>query len=236
MEKLNQQTKMVGVLYLLVVLLAPFVMMYIPSQIIVDGNASETVKNLMDNELLFRIGIVLKAVVLMTEIMIVTLLYAIFKRVDKTLSIAVALSRFGMIMIIGVNLLVSASILPLITNPASFAPLTNGQLDSIIYLMFNIHEYGEYVWGVFNVVHIALLGYLVVKSKFIPNLIGKALMIGSLGYLLESIKGFLNIDNSFFVGIASILLVFSMLGEIPLFIWFIANKKIKKENLENERV
>ena len=232
MKTLNQQAKTAGIIYLLIVLLAPFVMLYIPSQIIVQGNEYETVKNLLDNELLFRIGIIGEAIIVMIEvmieIMIVALLYAIFKRVDKTLSVAVALSRFGMVVIMGVNVLVSAAVLPLITKPDLFVSFTNGQLNSLIYLLFNIHEYGVYVWGIFNVVHIALLGYLVVKSKFIPSLFGKALMIGSIGYLFESMKAFLNIDSLVFGGIVNILLVFSMLGEISLFIWFIFNKKLNR--------
>jgi hypothetical protein len=60
-----------------------------------------------------------------------------------------------------------------------------------------------------------------------PSLIGKAIMIGSVGYLFDSIKVFLDADNSVFVFMVNTLLVFSMIGEISLFIWFIFNKKLK---------
>ena len=201
--------------------------MYIPSQITVDGNAFETVRNLLDNELLFRIGIVGEVIILIIEIMLVSILYSILKRVDKTLSIAAAFSRFGMVVIMGVNVLIYLAILPLINNPGIFSSFSSEQLDSIIYLLFNVHEYAVYVWGVFFAVHLALLGYLVVKSDFMPSLIGKAIMIGSIGYLFDSIKAFLDLDNTVFVILVNILLVFSMIGEISLFIWFIFNKKLE---------
>ncbi len=227
MKTLRQETRMVGILYFLLVLLGPFIIMYIPSQIIVEDNALETVKNLLDNELLFRIGIIGEVAILMIEIMIVALLYSILKRVDKTLAVAAAISRFGMIVIMGVNILIYSSILIFINNPEVLSSFTSEQFDSIVYLLFNVHEYGVYVWGVFFAAHLALLGYLIVKSDFMPSLIGKAIMIGSVGYLFDSIKVFLDADNSVFVFMVNTLLVFSMIGEISLFIWFIFNKKLK---------
>lgn len=226
MKTLKQQTRMVGILYFIIVLLGPFIILYIPSQILVEGNALETVQNLLDNELLFRIGIIGEVIILIIEIMIVTLLYAILKRVDKTLSVTAAFARFGMVVIMGVNVLIYTAVLPLISNPEYFSSFTSEQIDSIIYLLLNTHEYGVYVWGVFFSVHLAVLGFLVVKSEFIPSIVGKAIMIGSAGYLLDSIKAFSNIDNLVFVWTVNILLVFSMIGEISLFIWFLLNKKI----------
>ena len=228
MKTLKQQTRMVGILYFVIVLLGPFIIMYIPSQILVEGNALETVQNLLNNELLFRIGIIGEVIILIIEIMIVTLLYAILKRVDKTLSVSAAFARFGMVVIMGVNVLIYTAILPLISNPEYFSSFTSAQFDSIIYLLLNTHEYGVYVWGVFFSVHLAVLGYLIVKSEFMPSIVGKAIMIGSAGYLLDSIRAFSNIDNLVFVWTVNILLVFSMIGEISLFIWFLVNKKIEK--------
>lgn len=232
MKTLKQQIRIVGILYFMIVLLGIFIIMYIPSQIIVEGNALETVQNLLDNELLFRIGIIGEVVILMIEIMIVTLLYSILKRVDKTLAVSAAFARFGMVVIMGVNVLIYAAILPIITNPGYFSSFTSEQLDSIIYLLFNIHEYGVYVWGVFFSAHLAILGYLIVKSDFMPSIIGKAIMIGSAGYLFESIRAFSNIENLIFVWTVNILLVFSMVGEISLFMWFLLNKKIEKYEKE----
>ncbi len=232
MNTLKQQTRMVGILYFIIVLLGPFIILYIPSQIFVEGNAFETMQNILDNEILFRIGIIGEVAILMIEIMILTLLYSILKRVHTTLSVAATFARFGMVAIMGVNILIYTAVLPLISNPEYFGSFTSEQLDSIVYLLFNVHEYGVYVWGVFFAVHLAILGYLIVKSEFMPSIIGKAIMIGSAGYLFESLREFANLDNTLIIWVVNTLLLFSMVGEISLFIWFLVNKRIEK--YENE--
>lgn len=233
MKTLKNQTKLAGILYILIVLLGPFVIMYIPSQIIVDGDISQTALNLLDNQVLFKIGILGEVIIIMIEVLLVTLLYTIFKRVNKPLSLAAAFSRFGMVIIMGVNVLVLASIIPLMDNALYATAYTNAQIDTLIYYLFNIHEFGVLVWGVFFALHLLCLGLLVVKSEFVPSLLGKFIMVGSIGYFLESTKGFLEINSDLYGWLVNFLLLFSMIGEIGLFIYFIINKRTKEYNYES---
>jgi len=233
MKTLKQQTRLAGILYILIVLLGPFVIMYIPSIIIVDGNISETASNLLNNETLFKIGILGEVIIIMIEILLVTLLYTIFKRVNAPLAKAAAYARYAMVIIMGVNVLVLSSILPLINNQIYASALNSEEINTLIYYLFNIHEYGVLVWGVFFSMHLMLLGFLVVQGKFTPSILGRFLMVGSIGYFFESIKGIMGLGSNVCDTIVNILLIFSMLGEIGLFIYFIINKKTKENEYEN---
>ena len=75
------------------------------SAIIVPGDAAATVTNLLNSELLFRLGIVSDAVVFLSEILLMALLYILFKPVSKTLSLAAAFARLAMVVMQGMNLL-----------------------------------------------------------------------------------------------------------------------------------
>ncbi len=232
MKTLKQQTRLTGILYFVLVFIAPFILLYIPSQILVDGEVTQTVTNLIDNEVLFKIGILGETLIFIIEIFIVSLLYIILKRVDKNLTVIATLARFGMVLIMAVNVIIYLSILPIINGSDLFASFTADQLDSLIYLLLNIHKYVVYVWGVFFAVHLGVLGYIITKSEFIPHLIGRGIMIGGFGYMLDSIIGFLNLDitNIFITIIVGIVLGISIVAEISFGVWLIINKKTKEYN------
>lgn len=232
MKTLKQQTRLTGILYFVLVFIAPFILLYIPSQILVDGEVTQTVTNLIDNEVLFKIGILGETLIFIIEIFIVSLLYIILKRVDKNLAVIATLARFGMVLIMAVNVIIYLSILHIINGSDLFTSFTADQLDSLIYLLLNIHEYVVYVWGVFFAVHLGVLGYIITKSEFIPHLIGKGIMIGGFGYMLDSIIGFLNLDiaNIFITIIVGIVLGISIVAEISFGVWLIINKKTKEYN------
>ena len=228
METLKQQTRFAGILYILLILIGPFIILYIPSLIIVEGNAAQTVDNLLANETIFRIGIFGEVMIFSIEILLVALLYTIFKRVNKYYSLVGAISRFGMVAIMGVNVVIYLAILPIINNPELLVGFTGEQLDSLVLLLFNIHEYAVYVWGVFFAIHLAVLGYLIFKSEFVPRVIGYLIMIGSVGYLFDSLRVFFNIENGIIINAFSILLVASIIGELSFTIWLLINKKTKE--------
>ena len=58
MSSTRNPGRVAGFLYLLLVVFAPFRLIYIPSTLFVRGNATTTANNIAAHELLFRLGIV----------------------------------------------------------------------------------------------------------------------------------------------------------------------------------
>ena len=58
MSSTHNPGRVAGFLYLLLVVMAPFRLIYIPSTLFVPGNATATANNIAAHELLFRLGIV----------------------------------------------------------------------------------------------------------------------------------------------------------------------------------
>jgi hypothetical protein len=58
MDALDRQARTAGWLYLLLVIPGPFVHIYLPSKLIVRGDAAATAANLLAHEKLFRFGMV----------------------------------------------------------------------------------------------------------------------------------------------------------------------------------
>lgn len=206
--------RMTGVLYLLLALIGPFSIIYVPSRILVPGNGAETVSNIMANQTLFRLGMAGDTLVFLIEIVLVALLYRLLKSTDKNLSLAAALSRLAMTVIQAVNLFASLAILVLATKEVNMSGFTTEQINSMVLAVFKVHDYGVFIWGLFFGLHLILLGMVVYKASLFPKLLGILLLIGSVGYLMDSYRNILIPDNAVISTITSVFLALSVIGEL----------------------
>jgi hypothetical protein len=185
-NSLKKTARIAGILILIMSPFAVFSMMYVPSSIIVPGDAWATASNIMASEVLFRLGIVSDSVVFLLEIVIVVMLYVLLKPVNKTLSLVAAFSRLAMTVIQGINLLNNITALLLLSGADYLTVFEAGQLNSLVLLFLNTHEYVAHIWGLFFSLHLFFLGYLVYKSGYIPRILGIVLVIASVSYLIQS--------------------------------------------------
>ncbi len=216
MNSLKKTARIAGILILIVTALAFFSMGYIPN-LIVPGDAATTANNMMASEGLFRLGIVSESVVFLLEIVIVVMLYVLLKPVSKTLSLVVAFSRLAMTIIMGINLLNNFTALLLLSGANYLTVFEPDQLHALVLLFLNAHEYVGHIWGLFFSLHLFFLGYLVYKSGYIPKILGVALVLASLCYLIQSFGNILipKYEEIFtWVGLISII-------EVALPLWLV---------------
>jgi hypothetical protein len=186
MNSLKKTARIAGLLILIITVVAPFSMMYVPNNIIVPGDAVSTANNIMASDGLFRLGIVSDSVVFLLEIVIVVMLYVLLKPVNKTLSLVAAFARLAMTVIQGINLLNNFSALMILSGADYLKVFEAGQLQALALLFLNAYEYVTHIWGLFFALHLFFLGYLVYKSGYIPRILGIVLVIASVCYLIQS--------------------------------------------------
>ena len=80
---LKKTARVAGFLYLFIALTAPYGLIYVPSQIIVKGNAIATANNILNNEFLFRTGIVSDLISQIIFIFLVITLYKLLRQVNE---------------------------------------------------------------------------------------------------------------------------------------------------------
>src|SRR5437870_8665050 len=81
--------RVAGFLYLLLVVLAPIRLIYIPSKLFVHGDATATANNILAHETLFRLGMVGDLFCGTVLIFLVLAFYRLFKGVDQYLAVLV---------------------------------------------------------------------------------------------------------------------------------------------------
>ena len=172
MNSIQKTARITGILILIMAVIAPFSMLYLPSTLIVPGDATTTANNIVTSEGLFRLGLVSDAIVFLIEIALCALLYVLLKPVSKTLSLVAAFARLAMTILQGINLLNHFFVLLLLSGAGYLAVFSPDQLQAFVLLFLNAHEAVVLIWGVAFALHLLVSGYLVYQSGYLPKWVG----------------------------------------------------------------
>jgi Domain of unknown function (DUF4386) len=211
-----------GLSLLVMVIAAPYAEMYVFPKLIVPYQPNETAKNIIENKPLFISGIFAYLITFIGDLVLAWALYILLKPVNKNISLLTAWFRlvFALIALVALNNVITA--FRLLTSPGYFNFLEHDQLTSFAMIYLNAFKNHWYFGMIFFAVHLLFLGYLVIKSKFSPAILGVLLMITGVGYLLTCLKPYL------FPGMNVDFAMYTFYGEIVFMIWLlIKGHKIK---------
>jgi hypothetical protein len=213
--------RMAGLLYLVIAVIGGLSIGYMPSIIVVDGDASLTFQNLIDNQELFRWGIAGDIAVLIMEIVLTVMLYQIFKSYSATGMLIATYARLGMAIVMGLNLINYMIPAVIMVQPEYLNTFSGDQLESLTLLFFKAHKYGEMAWQVFFSIHLFTLGYVIRKSGRAPKWLGVLMLIGGIGYAGDCFIQ-LTLTNSETLSIVfSSLLVAAVIAELWFAFWLL---------------
>ena len=184
--------RVAGIWYLLLSVIGPLRLMYIPNKLFVHGNATATVNNIVAHEQLFRLGMVGDVVCAVILIFLVLAFYRMFERVDRNLAVLVVILGGVMPAVIDlVNVVSDAGTLILARGAAFLSVFDKPQRDALAMLFLHLHDEqitaAEVLWGLW----LLPLGMLVYKSRFLPRFLGVWLGINGFAYIALCFIGFL---------------------------------------------
>jgi hypothetical protein len=173
------------------VVTAPFSLIYVPGKLIVRGDATATANNVLAHETLFRLGIVADLITSIIFICVVLALYRLLSGVNKTLaSLMVALvlvsAAVGFI-----NVLNNIGALILFRGADFLTVLEKPQRDALGMLFLRLHGQGNVINEIFWGLWLFPFGVLVMRSRFLPRILGVWLVINGFAYLTISLTGLL---------------------------------------------
>jgi hypothetical protein len=179
--------RLTGFLYLLLIPLGVFGLLYVPSTLIVSGDAAATASNIMANEGLFRLGSLSALVVALVNLFVVLLLYKLLKPVNRNVAALMVIFLLLSIPISFINELNNFAA-PLLLGGADYLSVfTQAQLHALVLFFHELHQHGVIVAQVFWGLWLFPMGYLVFRSGYLPRIIGIFLMIGTFGYVVDSL-------------------------------------------------
>ena len=203
----NRRAKLAGILYLSLVPLGVFGIIYVPSSLIVTDNISATITNIIENENLFRWSIISALVVQLVNIILVLLLFKIFKPIHKSMASLMVIFSLLAVPIAFLNEINNLAVLQLLDKSI--------ESQHLISVFLNLHSQGIIIAQIFWGLWLFPLGYLVYKSGYLPSFIGILLMIGCVGYVVDSFT--LILLPQFKVTFSE----FTFLGEVIFPLWLL---------------
>ena len=209
----NKTARVAGCLYLMLFPLGIFGIIYVPSSLIVLGDAATTASNIMANELLYRLSIVTALTLQIVYIFLALALYKLLNPVDKNNAVLMVILVLVAAPIAMLNELNHVAVLLVLSGSDFLTTFSLDQVQASVPLFLNLHEHGVFIAQIFWGLWLFPMGYLIFKSNFLPLALGILMIIGGFGYLVDSFVYFIfpNFDVTFSE--------FTFLGELLLPLW-----------------
>jgi hypothetical protein len=219
MSSIQSRARFAGILYLLMGITGAFNLLYIPAAFIVRGDAIATARRITEAALTYRSVILSGLVSNILFVFVVLSLYNLFKDVDKThamlMVIFVSVSVAGGV----VNLINQIAPLILLSGADFLSVFTTPQLDALALGFLRLWSHGNYLNEAFWGLWLFPLGILVMKSRFIPRILGIFLIAACFAYLAASFTSIALPAHANIVSLAAV--PFEGLGELSFVVWLL---------------
>ena len=219
MTAIKKQARAAGVLYFLVLLIAPIGLEYVPSKLYVRENATATADHIRASESLLRIGISSELIHEVLWVFVVLALYRLFKPVNENRARQMLiLGALVSVPIVFINVLNEIAAMLLVSGADFLLVFNRQQLDALALLFYRLHGQGLNVASIFWGLWLFPFGTLVIRSGFIPRFLGLLLIIAGIGYVISSFTTLLLPRYEGTVDMIAGILAF---GELPIIFWLL---------------
>ncbi len=172
MNSAKNPGRFAGLLYVLFSIPGFFAMAYVPSKLIVHGNAAATASNIAAHETLFRLGIAAELIGYAGFIFVALALYDLLKGVNRRHASLMVLLIVVSVPIAFLNELNSIAALVLVRGADFLSIFDKPQREALAMLFLNLHFYGFVVAEIFSGLWLLPLALLVYRSRFLPRFLG----------------------------------------------------------------
>jgi len=218
MHPTAKTARVAGALYALIFAFAPFSLIYLPGKLIAPENATATATNILASEGLFRLGIVGELIVAVLFLLLVVALYHLLSGVNKDHALLMVGLVLVSVAITFVNVLTNIAALTFFRGASYLSVLDKPQRDALGMLFVGLHSQGtlvnEVLWGLW----LLPFGLMVMKSGFLPRILGALLIVNGFAYVAASLTSLLLPEYGDVVFRASIP---ALLGELWIMLWLL---------------
>jgi len=218
------QTKAVTALkflYPLWLIIGPFSLLYVPSKIIIGGDAAATAQNIMAHELLFRLGIAGSLITQIIQILVVLVLFVLLKPVNKNHAVLMLVFALVGVPMAMYNSLNQIAALTLLSTGDYLNVLGIEQLQIQMLFFLELDKQGIFIPSIFWGLWLFPLGFLVYKSGYFPRFLGLALVLGGVSYVVDAFSRIILPEHAAFEATFGTLITVLAYGELPFMLWIL---------------
>jgi hypothetical protein len=213
------KARVAGGLYLIVIAAGIFAEVFVRGTLIVSGDAAATASNILGSEPLFRLGFAADLVAVAAYIGVTALLYELLKPVSRTLALLGAFFGLAGSAIMAVNMVNHLAPLFFLADAGYLSAFDMDQLQALARVSLRLHGLGYNIAIVFFGLHLLFLGWLILRSSFLPRILGVLLAIAAVCFLVNNFAIFL--APAFAAQIPPYVMLPSLIGEGSLTLWLL---------------
>lgn len=184
-------------------------------KLVIPHNIDQTAQNIAAHGRLFAVAILCYLITFILDIVIAWALYILLAPVNRSLSLLTA--WFGVVyaavaLVATMNL---ATVFRLLHTPDYLSVFGAQPLHAQVKLLLDSFQYQWSMSLVIFAVHLVLLGYLVFRSGYIPRVIGVALLIDGLAWVIDCLRPY------FYSSIHLHFISVAFFGELVFMVWLL---------------
>ncbi|HTD82934.1 MAG TPA: DUF4386 domain-containing protein [Gemmatimonadaceae bacterium] len=220
MQPTNRTARLAAALYVLVGVTAPFSLLYVPATFIVKNNPAVTAQKILAAQSMFRLGILCELMTATTAIFLVMTLYRLLNNVNRMqAALMVILGAVVSAPISYLNVISEIAALTLLRGSTGFLTVFNQpQREALALFFLHLHGQGLLVVQIFWGLWLIPFGLLVMRSRFLPRILGILLVINAVPYLLISTTALLGLP---YVSVLNKWALIPELGEVWIMLWLL---------------
>lgn len=211
-----------GIAYLIIFVLAIFANFFAIEELVVPGDAATTTANIMESEGLLRGGLVAFIIVFVLDVVIAWGLYIVFRQINRDWSLLQAWLRIVGATLLGASLIFLYLVLQLVGDANYLSAFEGGQLEAQVMTYLSGFDFlwliGLFCFGV----HLIVVAYLILRSGYIPKLLGYLLILAGAAYSIDTLAHGLLTDYADYETFFLILVATSsIVAELWLALWLV---------------
>lgn len=178
--------RIAGLLFVVSLIVGGFGEFVVPNALIVSTDAGATANGIRASESLFRLGFASYLIEAVCDVALTLVLYVLLRPAGRDLALlAVFLRLVATAVFAGAEALYFAA-LPILRGADALAAFPSDQLDALALLSLKVSSQGGTVSMVFYGVAFALFGVLIVRSGYLPRLLGVLLVLAGAAFVARS--------------------------------------------------
>ncbi len=177
------KARIAGAFYLLTILTGVFAQSLVSARLVLSGDAAATANNILNHQSLFQAGFAIYLIEMACQVTMTALFYELLKPAGKSVSlIAAYLGLTGCVVKTFARVFFIAPLFVLGGSPY-LSVFSSEQLQAAALLLLRVNDQGAGIALVFFGFYSLLQGYLVIRSTFLPRILGVLSVLGGVGWL-----------------------------------------------------
>jgi hypothetical protein len=207
-----------GVFWFMTFLTGGFAM-FVGGRFVVSGDAAATAANILANEPAFRLGVAANVIATACYLTATLLVYDLLKPVSRNVSLLAAFFSVVGCAIGTFSMLFQLAPLVVLGGAQYLSVFTVEQLRALAFMFLRFYEQASIIAFAFFGLHCLLVGCLILKSTFLPRIVGALMVCAGLGWLTFSFTTLLSPPLARYL--IPYIMAPGMLGEASLTLWLL---------------